>query len=189
MKRCNLFFVILCGGMLISSVSACAPERTADDEKRDAQQKSLRVANDIVGNPQIKNFREAKTMRAIQELCDTEVVTFTYLENMIPTVVHGYTALGGKLTYIGETISYPLPYAAQFSAPESMQTYNLGTGPNSGAERYGVARLPQADPNGLFKPTSADATWILMKDPKSNKVAPVYMEPRLVALPFKLPMD
>lgn len=179
--------------MLVLAVAglsaACAPERTADDKLRDQQSQLTQERVSKVGMPGIKNFRQAKAMKAIQELCDEEIVTFTYIENLIPTIVHGRTALGGKFTYLGETITYPLPYAAQFTAPESMQTFNLGKQAGLGDKRYGVERLPQADPDGLFKPSSAEATWVLLKDPSSSKVAPVYMEPKIATFPFKLPMD
>lgn len=187
MRHTRIFVVLF---VVVAFLSACEPPQTADDKRRELQNKILQEGVAKVGLPGIVNFREAKVMRMIQELSDQEVVTYTYLENMVPTVVRGHTALGGKLTYIGETISYPIPYATQFTAPEAMQTYNISKTEASGStNRYGTARLPQADPNGLFKPASSEATWVLMKDPKSDKVAPIYMEPRLVTLPFKLPMD
>jgi hypothetical protein len=31
---------------------------------------------------------------------------------------------------------------------------------------------PQADPNGLFSPASAEGTWILLKDPNGKDVCP-----------------
>lgn len=189
MRNFRIFIVLFV--IIATFLSACAPPQTAEDKKREQQNEILQEGAAKVGMPGIINFREAKALRMIQELCDHEIITYTYMENMIPTFVHGRTALGGKLVYLGETIGYPIPYATQLTAPESMQTYNISkkSAAGIGTERYGVARLPQADPNGLHKPSSAEATWILMKDPSSNKVAPVYMEPKLVSLPFKLPMD
>jgi hypothetical protein len=54
------------------------------------------------------------------------------------------------------------------------------------ALNYGYAILPQADPNGLFMPTSSSATWLMMIDPKTNKPRPVYVEPEIVVSPFPL---
>jgi hypothetical protein len=173
---------------VVSLLAGCPPPQTSDDIKREQQERSLAEGNMKVGMPGIINFRQAKIMRMIQELCDQEIVTYTYVENMMPRVVPGLTARGGKFTYIGETIGFPLPYASQFTAPESMQSYNLkNTG--SSEHRYGVARLPQADPDGLFKPGSAEGSWVLMKDPKSDKVSPFYSESRLTCFTFKLEFD
>ncbi len=133
------------------------------------------------GMPAIPNFRERKLAKLILELRDQEgLVTYTYMENLQPAVVKGKTALGGKLTYMGESIGYPLPYATQYTNPQKIE--------RQGAN-YGYAILPQADPNGLFSPSSAEATWVLMKDPSGNEVTPVYTEPKLVTSTFKFPFD
>jgi hypothetical protein len=130
--------------------------------------------------PAIKNFRERKILKDILELRDQEgLVTYSYLENMVPQVQPGRTALGGKLTYFGETIGYGIPYATQYTNPQKIEYHS-----NSG---YGV--IAQADPNGLFSPASAEGTWLLMKDPNGKDVLPIYVEPRVVVSPFKLKMD
>jgi hypothetical protein len=100
----------------------------------------------------------------------------------MPSIVHGVTAKGGKLTYLGQTIGYGIPYATQFTAPMKPDY-------NSGQYNGGNLVLPQADPNGLFSPASAEGTWIMMKDPNGDDVKPVYVEPRILTLPFKLPSD
>ena len=46
--------------------------------------------------------------------------------------------------------------------------------------------MPQADPNGLFSPESAEGTWVLCSDPSGNgETRPVYVEPRIIVSPFK----
>jgi len=132
-----------------------------------------------------------KLLKDIQEMQDqTGLVTYTYVENMVPTIVNSHTARGGKFTFFCDSFGYPIPYATQFSAPESMQRYHIAArqGTNDTLS-YGVTRLPQAEPNGLFTPTSADGTWVVCKDPESDKVGVVYAEPKLVTFPFKLKLD
>ena len=51
---------------------------------------------------------------------------------------------------------------------------------------YQYEQIPQPEPNGLFMPTSAEGTWVMLKDPNSDLVAPVYVEPRIVSSPFRL---
>ena len=47
--------------------------------------------------------------------------------------------------------------------------------------------LPQADPNGLYSPNSAEGTWVLLKNPNNPKeVKPVYIEARILVSQFKL---
>jgi hypothetical protein len=83
----------------------------------------------------------------------------------------------GKLIFFCSSIGYGLPYATQFTNPQKIEDKQT---------QIGYAILPQADPNGLFSPASAEGTWILCKDPNSDKVAPIYVEPRVVTSPFKL---
>jgi hypothetical protein len=144
------------------------------------QEKLLQEATAQTGMPAIKNFRERKILKDILELRDQEgLVTYTYLENMNPTVVHGFTALGGKLTYLGVSVGFGIPYATQYTNPMR---------PISDTYRD-TAVLPQADPNGLFSPAAAEGTWVLLKGPDSKDARPAYIEPRIVCLTFKLPFD
>lgn len=153
---------------------------SSDDIQHQQQEKILQEGTAQTGMPAIKNFRERKLLKDIFELRDQNgLVTYTYLENMNPVIVHGHTALGGKLTYLGETIGYGIPYATQYTSPQKAE-YNSGRG---------YIALPQADPNGLFSPASAEGTWVLLKNPKGNDVKPVYIEPRIMVTPFPLPMD
>ena len=133
-----------------------------------------------VGMPAIKNFRERKLLKDIYELRDqTGLVTYTYVENLVPTIVPGVTAKGGKFTFFCDSFGYPIPYATQFTNPQKPISPN----------NVGTATIAQADPNGLYSPSSADGTWIMCKDENSDKVAPIYSEPKLVGSPFKFKMD
>ncbi|CAB4123176.1 hypothetical protein UFOVP29_335 [uncultured Caudovirales phage] len=69
-----------------------------------------------------------------------------------------------------------MPHATQFTNPQR-PIYSGATG---------VTTLPQADPNTLFSPTSADGTWILCVNPETNKAVPLYVEPKVIVSPFKL---
>ena len=172
---------LLLGALYVVTAGNSGCEQTSDDIQRQQQELILKEGTAQVGTPAIKNFRERKLLKDILELRDqTGLVKYSYLENMEPKVVPGHTALGGKLTYFGETIGYGIPYATQFTNPQKVE---------SPASVSGWHVLPQADPNGLFSPASAEGTWILMKNPKGNDVKPVYVEPRITVTPFPLPMD
>ena len=156
---------------------SCTP--SSDDIQREAQEKSLKEATAQIPMPAIVNFRERKLLKYILELRDQEgLVTYTYLENLTPGVVPGHTALGGKLTFVGESIGYGIPYATEYTNPLKQAN-----------EYHDSAVIAQADPNGLYSPASAEGTWILLLDPKTNKPVPVYMEPRIVVSPFPFKLD
>lgn len=180
-KVTKLAFALL--GIMTLCGSSCDSTPTSDDIQRESQEKILAEGTAQSGMPAIKNFRERKMMKLILELRDQEgVVTYLYLENTVPTIIHGHTAVGGKLTYLMEAVGYGLPYATQYTNPQKIADWG---------HEVGYAILPQADPNGLFSPSTADGTWVYVKDPAkgSTKSGVGYMEPKIITLPFKLPMD
>lgn len=159
------WFVLMCVLFI-----GCDPTRKSSDTvQREQQEVLLKEATSAVGMPAIKNFRERKILKDILELRDQDgLVTYTYLFN----------EYNGQLVFFGETIGYGIPYATQFTNPQKLEKI-------SNAEyRYEV--IPQADPNGLYSPESAEGTWILMKDPDGSSVKPVYVEARIIVSPFKL---
>ncbi len=160
-------------GML--ALAACAPQPTSNDKQREQEAQITNEGASEVGMPNITHFREMRLLKTIYEMRDQgDLSTWTYLFNQFT----------GKYVPMCPSIGFPIPYATQFSAPESMQTYNV-RGANDG-DRYGVARLPQAEPNGLNMPTSAEGTWIICIGP-NNKPAVTYSEPRVVTFLYKLP--
>lgn len=80
----------------------------------------------------------------------------------------------GNLVKLCDSVGYGIPYATQYTNPERRGDY------------LEAPNLPQADPNGLYSPASAEGTWVLCKDPASEKVAPVLIEPRVVVSQFPL---
>lgn len=159
MKKIIALLMVL---VLSVGLAGCFDD-TSDDKQRRDQERILQEGTAQTGMPAIKNFRERKMLKEIIELRDQEgLTTYTYL----------FSEQTGKLIFFGETIGYGIPYATQYTNPEKYV--------------YQGTTLPQADPNGLFFPASAEGTWILLKDPNGNGVKPVYVEPRIVVSPFKL---
>lgn len=187
MKILNVSVAFIISIILVGGWSGCGKKDTADDIQRQQQEVLLKEGTSQTGMPAIKNFRERKLLKDILELRDEmDLVTYTYLENVTPTVIPGYTALGGKLTYLGQTVGYGIPYATQYTNPMKIEYRS-----DSGSRVSSDTVLPNADPNGLFSPGSAEGTWVMMRDPSraDSDVKAIYVEPRTIALPFKLPMD
>lgn len=179
MKR----FWILAVALTAFVMTGCVERQETSDTIQQAQgEKLLAEATAQVGMPAIKNFRERKILKDILELRDQNgLITYTYIENLQPAVVRGRTALGGKFSFLGETVGYGIPYATQFTSPQKLERIYR--------DSSGFIPMPQADPNGLFSPASAEGTWVLMKDPNGKDTLPIYIEPRILVSPFKLPAD
>jgi len=154
----KVMFMLIIVGMI------CGCENGSDSIQRQQQEKLLSEGTKQTGMPNIVNFRERKILKDILELRDQEgLITYTYIMN----------ELTGKLIFLGQSVGYGIPYATQYTNPMKRV--------------YENTVIPQADPNGLFSPNSAEGTWILLKDPTSNETRPIYVEPRVIVSPFKLP--
>lgn len=169
----KLQFILIAAfaALVFSSCNEEVPRKEKADVVQARQtEQSLSEANRQIGMPEIVNFQQRKLMKQIYEITDREdLVCYAYLQ----------AEYSGKLVYIGRCLGYGIPFSAQFTNPEKVahqQSYNGGS--------FGT--LPQADPNGLFMPTSSSATWLLMLDPESNEPRPVYFEPTIVVSPFPI---
>jgi len=153
--------------MIASGVlTACQPmpESSAKIERRKQEELSLQAVQQV-GMPSIVNFAEKRMMKDILEIRDQDVATTTYIVGM-----------NGELHKLCNSVGYGLPYATQYTNPQAMQNDEVGH----------WSLLPQADPNGLYSPASADGTWVQCVDPKSGKARVVYIEPRIIVSPIPL---
>jgi hypothetical protein len=146
-------------------LTACDEHKTSTQIEREKQEELSLRGVESVGMPSIVNFAEKRMMKDILELRDQNVATTTYI-----------TDLNGKLHKVCNSVGYGLPYATQYTNPQKA----------GGGGSGGYFTLPQADPNGLYSPASADGTWVLCVDAKSGKPKPVYIEPRVIVSPIPL---
>ena len=149
------------------ALAACGPMPQSSDQIQNKKQEELtKQSVQSVGVPAIKNFQEKRILKDILELRDNpKFNTYTYSEDM-----------NGRLHLRCNSIGYGIPYATQYTNPQKIEDWSSA----------GYAILPQADPNGLFSPASADGTWVLCKVPGKDEVQPVFIEPRIIVSPFPL---
>jgi hypothetical protein len=127
------------------------------------EEMSLRAVQSV-GMPSVNNYAEKRMMKDIIEKRDQMQPTYTYIVDM-----------GGKFHKVCDSLGYGLPYATQYTNPQMRV-----------ASQNGTVTLPQADPNGLYSPASADGTWVMCINPKTKKAEPQYIEPRIVTMTYPL---
>lgn len=138
------------------------------DRKQVTQQQALTdQANSQVGLPGLTNFTEKKVMRRLYEMRDKNISTYTYMVDM-----------QGKLHHVCDSMGYGLPYGTQFTSPER-PAYAYET------HEQGNIAVPQAEPNGLYMPPSAEGTWVICAS-TAGEFTPMYIEPRVIVSPFRL---
>ena len=158
--------LFLCATIILAGL-ACDQPPSADQIQQAQQERILQDLGAQCGMPAIKNARERKLLKQILEMRDQEgLVTYTY----------AWSEMQGKYRFLGESIGFGVPYATQYTSPSKWEWFT----------NQGWRQSPQADPNGLFSPATAEGTWVLLKDPHGEKVLPVYFENRICVSPFKL---
>lgn len=164
MKR--LIAAIFLGVVCIACDDPTPP--TSDQIQTAQQEKVTQEATAQTGMPAIKNFRERKLLKDILELRDQDgLITFTYT----------FSEMTGKYLFFCDSVGYGIPYATEYTNPQRVvQSYSQSFG-----------AMPQADPNALFSPSAAEGTWVMCKNPEGKDVRPIYIEPRVIVSPFKLP--
>lgn len=173
-----LITTVTLGLFCVATLPGCYEHVATSDERQQAQQEAiLQQGTSTVGMPAIANFRERKLLKQIYELRDrSDYLTYTYT----------YSEYTGKFTFFCRSIGFAIPYATQFTSPQKIeQMYGKSTN-----TYLGVEVVPQADPNGLYSPAAADASWVMCVDPtsKDHEATAVYVEPKLTTVRYKLPM-
>ena len=148
--------------VLLTLGCAYGPDSTQIEARKQEQLTSQAIRE--VGLPSIVNFQEKRTLKMILELRDSEIKTVTYIVDM-----------QGGLHKICDSIGYGIPYATQYTNPM-----------RSGGYSSSMDTIPQADPNGLYSPPSADGTWVLCLNPETKKMSPILIEPRIIVSPFEM---
>ncbi len=159
--------VLFCIAAAALALTACQPSGIASGDAKiaSAQAEAVGGLESRVGQPRITNGTEMRLMNRIMELRDQpNLATYTYRSD-----------LNGGLHCLGRSIGYGLPYAAQRSNPERRIR----------PEYYDSPTLPQPEPNGLFMPDAADATWVVMVGP-NGQPSPVYVEDQITVSTFPL---
>lgn len=156
---------LLCASFLIMGADCAGQDQSTQLEHQRQERASLQAVQ-AVGMPEITEYQEKRMLKEILELRDKMTPTTTYIVD-----------LNGKLHKVCASVGFGLPYATQFTSPAKIAFSEHETG---------VATLPQADPNGLYSPSSADGTWILCLNPQTQKASPLYIEPRVIVSPFPL---
>lgn len=178
MKKVVMIIIVLLfitGGITVFANGNYEVATVGNAEKVQQQrtEQLMTEANNQIGMPAVKNFQEKKLAKMIFELRDrSDLICHAYLVN----------SMTGEIgQYLGKCLGFGIPYSVQFTNPEKINTYDGG--------EYGAVNpitTPQADPNGLYMPTSSSSTWLMLFNPETGEPEPVYIEPKIIVSPFKL---
>lgn len=105
---------------------------------------------------------------------DREVMSKVLLWRNKPQQTYAYMIDFGKTFEVCPSLGMPIPFATQITSPEQ--------------ENYTYYSLPQPEPDSLYRPDSAEATYIMCLN-VDGTVTPTYWEPRMFVLPYRIKAD
>jgi len=150
--------IIACAILTVTVAACTVSPPSAEEKDADATKQLQAEASQQVGLPRINNFTEKRLATRLAELRDKpDLVTYAYVQGM-----------DGLLRCFGKGIGFGIPYSTQITNPERLS-----------GDFHDSTALPQAEPNGLYMPESASATWYMLIDASTGEANPVYVEPNL----------
>jgi hypothetical protein len=168
-------FLTICAALsALCMLSACDDDTSGAARDTRATMTATEQGSVVVGYPAIINWAEKKNLRMIYELRDNpKLVTWSYT-----------TDLNGKLHNAcdgSNSVGYPIPYSTQFTAPKApvIRRAQYPSGAGAGSGEWRTYEADQPEPNGLYMPTSAEATWVLCFNPDTKAIEATYIEDRV----------
>lgn len=154
-------------------LSACMPDTTNPAGEREAEntRTSMDAADREVGMPRMVNFAQKKLLKNAYEDMDQTTLTYVYSQG-----------IDGKFVCMGQALGYGVSLGTQFTASQYPQYVNMpGSAPNV------TEMMDQPEPNGLYSPSSGEATIVDLINPKNGEAHTAVVEPRIITVPFELP--
>lgn len=169
MKKLLLFPVC---ALLLANAGSCSPD-TDQAAARQAQATSTSMdnADRQIGMPRITHFEQRRLLKNAYEDMDTTVLAYVYSQG-----------IDGRFICMGQSLGYGVSLGTSFTAPEYPQYVQM---PNNVANV--TEKIAQPEPNGLYPPSSGEATIVDLINPKNGEAHTALIEPRIVTVPFELP--
>ena len=168
--------------VLILTAGSCNDNTStnpAGERQPEVTRKSMDAADREVGMPNIINFAQKRLLKNAYEDMDQTTLTYVYTQNV-----------DGRFVCVGQALGYGVSLGTQFTAshyPQRIKVpYEDGSLPSGWGDVY---EQDQPEPNGLYSPSSGEATIVDLIDPATGNAHTAVMEPRIVTVPFKLPAN
>jgi len=161
----------LMGVILGLILTACA-QNTIDSTQKEA-------INQDRGNSAITDNQPLPDLGGWSYERQLVIDTYIARNNQVSTWTYMFLQMG-KLIEICPSVGFPVPYSTQLTSPEKVYTpYSY---------QYGTLTIPNPEPNSLFPPAMADATWVSCVNPDGS-ISPEYFENQVFALPKRIKSD
>lgn len=158
--------LVLLLGLILVGVTGCIYDNNpASTHERDSVQRQQGHYLRVQPVPFFERSLERYLMTELYKARNTALSTWSYTQSP-------YT---GKIMWECPSIGYPVPGGTQLTNPNSVAY----------ATNQTSATLPQAEPNGLFSPPTAQGTWVMCVN-EDGTVSPNYIEDLVRTAPYPL---
>ena len=160
-----IYFIAILFFLALFTFGCESIERATQQARKDA----------VVDAPSLTDFVPANMFARTMEEQDKGVHAYAYM--LVP--------MTGKFFFVCEAAAFPYPGGTQYTAPQIPY----------GNSYHAITSVPQADPNTLYTPETADATtvpcWASEHDINNagNGFESAYFEDNLIVIPGKLDDD
>lgn len=155
------------------SVTACVPGSSDQAAQRQAVEtrQNMDRADRETGMPRITNYAQRKLLKNAYEDMDQTTLTYVYTQG-----------IDGRFVCLGQSIGYGVSLGTQFTASQYPQYIQMPGDVNNVVEN-----IDQPEPNGLYSPSSGEATIVNLIDSTTGKARTAIVEPRIITTPNRLP--
>lgn len=154
--------VLVCVLLITLSVLLAGCDANSQESQSVREQQQQYVTGQPV--PQFDWSLERHVMVELYKARNSAVSTYSVV----------YSQYRGSISFACPSIGYPIPGGTQLTNPDAY--YATG------------AVLPQAEPNGLFSPTTSAGTYVMCVN-TDGSISPVYIEENVMTFPYPVTTD
>lgn len=167
----KLLLASIAAPLILANNGGCtADTNPAAERQAEATRTAMDGADREVGMPRIANFAQRKLLKNAYEDMDQTTLTYVYTQG-----------IDGRFVCLGQALGYGVSLGTQFTAPQYPQYVVMPNGISNVTEM-----MDQPEPNGLYSPSSGEATIVDLINPTNGEAHTAIMEPRVLTLPFEL---
>lgn len=176
----NKRYIAILLGTVMLTLAACSPQQGSNpgaEREAEATRTAMNASDREVGMPRMVNYAQKKLLKNAYEDMDQTTLTYVYTQG-----------IDGKFVCIGQALGYGVSLGTQFTASHYPQRIIVPYSDGQRPAGYGdIYEQDQPEPNGMYSPSSGDATIVDLINPRNGEAHTAVMEPHIVTVPFELP--
>ena len=171
MRNLGRLFVVPCLALLVGLLAACGPQATPSE-----------IADQDLVNRQQQIYAQREPVPVYDYSLPRAVLIQIYTaKNKATSTYTVFLSNSGVPIYVCPSRGFPIEGGTELTNPSQISYGHY----ISGSSTYSAGVIGQADPDGLFHPSTAAGTYVLCTRPNGD-IVPIYTEPMVMTFPFEV---